>query len=153
WQRGEHAQTRCVIHSQLRHKDGHLVAIETVTTLHGNTRARPDAILGVTRDITERAAREEMMRRLAFHDPLTGLANRRLLQQRLKERLQQAPERPLALIFIDLDHFKPINDTFGHETGDLLLKLVAERMGECVREEDLVARLGGDEFVIMLPDT
>ncbi len=153
WQRGEQAQTRCVIHSQLRHKDGHLVAIETVTTLHGNTRARPDAILGVTRDITERAAREEMMRRLAFHDPLTGLANRRLLQQRLKERLQQAPERPLALIFIDLDHFKPINDTFGHETGDLLLKLVAERMGHCVREEDLVARLGGDEFVILLPDT
>ncbi|MDX7805113.1 GGDEF domain-containing protein, partial [Aeromonas caviae] len=70
-----------------------------------------------------------------------------LLQQRLKETLEQAPQQPLALVFIDLDHFKPINDTFGHETGDLLLKLVAERMGECVREEDLVARLGGDEFV------
>ena len=153
WQRGDHGQTRCVIHSQLRHKQGHLVAIETVTTLHGSASTRPDAILGVTRDVTERSAREEMMRRLAFYDPLTGLANRRLLQQRLKETLEQAPQQPLALVFIDLDHFKPINDTFGHETGDLLLKLVAERMGECVREEDLVARLGGDEFVIMLPDT
>ena len=153
WQRGEQAQTRCVIHSQLRHKDGHLVAIETITTLHGNARERPDAILGMTRDVTERAAREEMMRRLAFHDPLTGLPNRRLLQQRLKERLQQEPDRPLALIFIDLDHFKPINDTFGHETGDRLLKLVAERMGHCVREDDLVVRLGGDEFVVLLPDT
>lgn len=153
WQRGDHGQTRCVIHSQLRHKQGHLVTIETVTTLHGSTSTRPDAILGVTRDVTERSAREEMMRRLAFYDPLTGLANRRLLQQRLKETLEQAPQQPLALVFIDLDHFKPINDTFGHETGDLLLKLVAERMGECVREEDLVARLGGDEFVIMLPDT
>lgn len=153
WQRGEHDQTRCVIHSQLRHKDGHLVAIETVTTLHGNTRAWPDAILGVTRDVTERSAREEMMRRLAFYDPLTQLPNRRLLQQRLKETMAQAPERPLALIFIDLDHFKPINDTFGHETGDQLLKQVAERMRHCVREEDLVARLGGDEFVILLPDT
>ena len=150
WQRGEQAQTRCVIHSQLRHKDGHLVAIETITTLHGNARERPDAILGVTRDVTERAAREEMMRRLAFYDPLTGLANRRLLQQRLKETLEQAPQQPLALVFIDLDHFKPINDTFGHETGDLLLKLVAERMGECVREEDLVARLGveADDLVL-----
>lgn len=153
WQRGDHGQTRCVIHSQLRHKQGHLVTIETVTTLHGSTSTRPDAILGVTRDVTERSAREEMMRRLAFYDPLTGLANRRLLQQRLKETLEQAPQQPLALVFIDLDHFKPINDTFGHETGDLLLKQVAERMGECVREEDLVARLGGDEFVIMLPDT
>ena len=153
WQRGEQAHTRCVIHSQLRHKDGHLVAIETITTLHGNARERPDAILGMTRDVTERAAREEMMRRLAFHDPLTGLPNRRLLQQRLKERLQQEPDRPLALIFIDLDHFKPINDTFGHETGDRLLKLVAERMGHCVREDDLVVRLGGDEFVVLLPDT
>lgn len=153
WQRGEQAQTRSLLHSQLRHKDGHLVAIETVTTLHGHARERPDAILGVTRDITERAAREEMMRRLAFHDPLTGLANRRLLQLRLKETLEQAPDRPLALLFIDLDHFKPINDTFGHETGDLLLTLVAERLSQCVRDEDLVARLGGDEFVILLPDT
>ncbi|WDF93451.1 diguanylate cyclase domain-containing protein [Aeromonas dhakensis] len=152
WQRGDHEQTRCVIRTQLRHKEGHLVATETITTLHGNEQGQPDAILGVTRDITERAAREEMMRRLAFYDPLTNLPNRRLLQQRLKE-VMEGKVAQLALLFIDLDHFKPINDTFGHETGDVLLNMVAERMRHCVRERDLVARLGGDEFVILLPDT
>ncbi|MEV3820604.1 diguanylate cyclase domain-containing protein [Aeromonas dhakensis] len=152
WQRGDHEQTRCVIRTQLRHKEGHLVATETITTLHGNEQGQPDAILGVTRDITERAAREEMMRRLAFYDPLTNLPNRRLLQQRLKE-VMAGKTAQLALLFIDLDHFKPINDTFGHETGDVLLNMVAERMRHCVRERDLVARLGGDEFVILLPDT
>ncbi|UXB11346.1 diguanylate cyclase [Aeromonas dhakensis] len=151
WQRGDHEQTRCVIRTQLRHKEGHLVATETITTLHGNEQGQPDAILGVTRDITERAAREEMMRRLAFYDPLTNLPNRRLLQQRLKE-VMEGKVAQLALLFIDLDHFKPINDTFGHETGDVLLNMVAERMRHCVRERDLVARLGGDEFVILLPD-
>ena len=153
WYRGEHEQTRSVIRTDLRHKDGHLVATETITTLHGNEQGEPEAILGVTRDITERAAREEMMRRLAFYDPLTGLPNRRLLQQRLKEALEHNADQPLALMFIDLDHFKPINDTFGHETGDVLLNMVAKRMRYCVREHDLVARLGGDEFVILLPDT
>ncbi|HDX8346302.1 TPA: diguanylate cyclase [Aeromonas dhakensis] len=152
WQRGDHEQTRCVIRTQLRHKEGHLVATETITTLHGNEQGQPDAILGVTRDITERAAREEMMRRLAFYDPLTNLPNRRLLQQRLKE-VMEGKVAQLALLFIDLDHFKPINDTFGHETGDVLLNMVAERMRHCVRERDLVARLGGDEFVILLSDT
>lgn len=153
WRRGEHHQTRRVIRTQLRHKDGHLVATETITTLHGNDKDQPEAILGVTRDITERAAREEMMQRLAFYDPLTGLPNRRLLQLRLKELLEQEAPRPLALMFIDLDHFKPINDTFGHETGDNLLNLVAQRMSSCIRKQDLVARLGGDEFVILLPDS
>lgn len=152
WQRGDHEQTRCVIRTQLRHKEGHLVATETITTLHGNEQGQPDAILGVTRDITERAAREEMMRRLAFYDPLTNLPNRRLLQQRLKE-VMAGKTAQLALLFVDLDHFKPINDTFGHETGDVLLNMVAERMRHCVRDRDLVARLGGDEFVILLPNT
>ncbi|ATL99159.1 diguanylate cyclase [Aeromonas sp. CA23] len=152
WQRGDHEQTRCVIRTQLRHREGHLVATETITTLHGNEKGQPDAILGVTRDITERAASEEMMHRLAFYDPLTNLPNRRLLQLRLKEAMADEG-RELALMFIDLDHFKPINDTFGHETGDVLLNMVAERMRHCVREQDLVARLGGDEFVILLPDT
>jgi len=92
-----------------------------------------------------------MMHRLAFYDPLTNLPNRRLLQLRLKEAMADEG-RELALMFIDLDHFKPINDTFGHETGDVLLNMVAERMRHCVREQDLVARLGGDEFVILLPD-
>lgn len=151
WQRGDHEQTRCVIRTQLRHREGHLVATETITTLHGNEKGQPDAILGVTRDITERAASEEMMHRLAFYDPLTNLPNRRLLQLRLKEAMADEG-RELALMFIDLDHFKPINDTFGHETGDVLLNMVAERMRHCVREQDLVARLGGDEFVILLPD-
>ncbi|MGL5453055.1 MAG: diguanylate cyclase domain-containing protein [Aeromonas sp.] len=153
WQRGDYEQSRRVIRAQLRHKEGHLVATETIITLHSNDMAQPESILGVTRDITKQAAREELMYSLAFYDPLTGLPNRRLLQQHLQALLEQATPQPLALLFIDLDHFKPINDTFGHEMGDILLKLVAQRMSQCISEQDLVARLGGDEFVILLPNT
>lgn len=149
WDQGAYRQTRQLLRLALYHRRGHLVTTEVTTTLHGDQRGRPHAILGVTRDISERIEHEEMMQRLAFHDQLTNLPNRRLLQRRLGEALTRG--EPLAIVFIDLDHFKPINDTLGHEVGDALLVLVAERMLDTVRAQDLVARLGGDEFVMLLP--
>ncbi|MDD0810965.1 EAL domain-containing protein [Curvibacter sp. RS43] len=103
-------------------------------------------------DITQRKAAENEIRHLAFFDPLTGLPNRRLLLDRLRQALasSQRRQRNGALIFIDLDNFKTLNDTLGHDKGDLLLKQVAQRLKAGVRETDTVSRLGGDEFVVML---
>lgn len=110
--------------------------------------------VGTLTDITLRKAAAEKIERLAFYDPLTGLPNRRLLQDRLKLALASSHRngRKGALLFIDLDNFKTLNDTFGHDMGDLLLQQVAARLSSCVREGDTVGRLGGDEFVIMLKD-
>ncbi|PKD37931.1 hypothetical protein CWO84_22005 [Methylomonas sp. Kb3] len=105
-------------------------------------------------DITSIKAAAEEIERLAFYDPLTGLPNRRLLQDRLKRALIASARsgREGAILFIDLDNFKTLNDTLGHDMGDLLLQLVAQRLVACVREGDTVSRLGGDEFVVMLTD-
>jgi diguanylate cyclase (GGDEF)-like protein/PAS domain S-box-containing protein len=104
-------------------------------------------------DVTERKRREEEVRDLAHHDALTGLPNRRLLGDRIAQAFaaaRRSGER-VALMLLDLDRFKPINDTYGHEAGDAVLKVVAARLKGCVRESDTVARIGGDEFVVMLP--
>jgi len=108
---------------------------------------------GVVLDITERVGAEEALRHQALHDALTGLPNRALLHARVAAALGAAPDapRPLALLLLDLDHFKEINDTFGHERGDGLLCEVADRLRHVVRAGDTVARLGGDEFVVLLP--
>jgi len=105
-------------------------------------------------DISLRKNAENEIRNLAFYDPLTELPNRRLLLDRLKQALasSERTEKQVALLFIDLDNFKTINDTFGHEEGDNLLRQVAQRLKGCVREVDTVSRLGGDEFVVMLED-
>lgn len=105
-------------------------------------------------DITQRKSAEEQIRSLAFYDPLTNLPNRRMLMDRLEVALATCARHPRmgALLFVDLDNFKTLNDTMGHDIGDLLLQQVAERLKGCVREGDTVARLGGDEFVIMLED-
>jgi diguanylate cyclase (GGDEF)-like protein len=107
---------------------------------------------GVGRNITARKRAEEKITRLAFFDVLTGLPNRRLLTDRLQQALAvSARDRSAgALLFIDLDNFKDLNDSQGHDVGDLLLKEVATRIEGCVREVDTVARLGGDEFIVML---
>jgi diguanylate cyclase (GGDEF)-like protein/PAS domain S-box-containing protein len=106
------------------------------------------------RDISERKAAESKIMRLAFYDPLTGLPNRRLLMDRLRQVLTSSTRsgNEGALLFIDLDDFKTLNDTLGHDMGDLLLQQVAHRLTTCLREGDTVARLGGDEFVVVLKD-
>ncbi len=106
------------------------------------------------RDISERKKAEDVIEHLAFYDPLTDLPNRRLLIDRLNHALINNSRRGHhgALMFIDLDNFKNLNDTMGHDIGDLLLKQVAEQLTSCVRQGDTVSRLGGDEFVVMLED-
>lgn len=105
-------------------------------------------------DITLRKQAEDEIHNLAFYDPLTGLPNRRLLLERLQQTVDSAGRsgNEGALLFIDLDNFKTLNDTLGHDMGDLLLQEVSLRLNRCVREEDTVARLGGDEFVVLLPN-
>ncbi len=110
--------------------------------------------IGTLIDLTERKAAEEQIENLAFYDPLTHLPNRRLLLDRLHQAFAFSARsgREGALLFIDLDNFKDINDTLGHDIGDLLLQQTAQRLESCLRESDTVARLGGDEFVVMLED-
>ena len=106
----------------------------------------------VVRNITERKQAEEEIKRLAFYDTLTGLPNRMLLNDRLQQALAAARRNScqVALMFIDLDRFKQVNDTLGHDVGDELLQQAAVRMKGCVRESDTVARIGGDEFIVLL---
>ena len=109
-------------------------------------------LMGITEDITERRNAEDLVRKFAFYDALTQLPNRRLLNDRLGQAMavSQRSEYYGAVLFLDLDNFKSLNDTHGHDLGDLLLIEVAHRLTRSVREMDTVARLGGDEFVVML---
>jgi diguanylate cyclase (GGDEF)-like protein/PAS domain S-box-containing protein len=111
-------------------------------------------ILSFIRDVSAAKADEEKIRNLAFYDTLTGLPNRRLLWERLRQALIASTRNGCkhALLFVDLDGFKSLNDTLGHHIGDLMLQETAQRIASCVREVDTVARLGGDEFVIILED-
>ncbi len=108
--------------------------------------------VGFARDITERKRAEEQIRNLAFYDELTQLPNRRLLDDRLRQAMAASKRSGLygALMFLDLDNFKPLNDTYGHDVGDSLLVEAARRITGCVRKADTVSRFGGDEFVVML---
>lgn len=110
------------------------------------------ALCGISTDITERKAAEEEIQRLAFYDPLTGLPNRRLMMDRLQHALASHARQAHtgALLFIDLDHFKVLNDTLGHDMGDQWLQEVEQRLSMLVRKGDTLARLGGDEFVLLL---
>jgi diguanylate cyclase (GGDEF)-like protein len=110
--------------------------------------------VGTYTDITERKQTEEIIKQLAYHDALTQLPNRRLLTDRLQQAMAASARSQHygALMFLDLDNFKPLNDTYGHEAGDLLLIEATHRLISCVREMDTVARFGGDEFVIMISE-
>jgi diguanylate cyclase (GGDEF)-like protein/PAS domain S-box-containing protein len=107
---------------------------------------------GIVRDITERKRIEEQIRTMAHFDNVTSLPNRNLLSDRLEEAIKRSHRghHKFALLYVDLNKFKPINDELGHDAGDKALKFVAEQMKECVRETDTVARVGGDEFVVLL---
>lgn len=125
-----------------------LLTISAVKGAHGAV----THYVGAHFDITERKKAEEKINELAFYDQLTGLPNRTLMLDRLKQAITTSSRNGShgALLLIDLDHFKTLNDTLGHDVGDSLLKQVAQRMSLCVREGDTVARLGGDEFVVLL---
>lgn len=114
--------------------------------------AKANALL--QEEIQERRLAEEQIRHLAHHDPLTGLLNRRLLEDRLEQAMGIAKRngKQVAVQFIDLDHFKEVNDRLGHRVGDLLLQAVAMRLRGLLREVDTISRVGGDEFVVVLPD-
>ncbi len=111
----------------------------------------PQYLLGISEDITERKRAEARITHMAHHDAMTGLANRALFRQRLEQAVQEAGERKagLAVLYVDLDGFKEVNDALGHPVGDALLRFVATRLKSCVRDVDTVARLGGDEFAVI----
>jgi diguanylate cyclase (GGDEF)-like protein/PAS domain S-box-containing protein len=137
-----------VFETRHHHKDGHEIELEVSSSFVPESKL----IVSFLRDITLRKEAERQIERLAFYDPLTGLPNRRLLQDRL-DQVQATSTRQhhkSALLVIDLDNFKAINDTLGHDIGDQLLQQAAQRIQACVREGDTVARPGGDEFVVIL---
>lgn len=136
-----------------RHKDGSTLIVE----IHINTIKVSDEkkIIGVIKNITERKQWEKDLKKLAMTDPLTSLANRNQYNKKLTEAaaLSLRSDQPFALMLLDLDKFKPVNDQYGHPIGDLLLQHVSQVLLSCCRETDTVARLGGDEFAIILSST
>ena len=133
----------------VRRDNSHFVAkVNTQTLFEMNTPINLCTIV----DVSEQALKEQELMRLAFHDPLTGLPNRLLLMERLRQDLLRAKRDStlLAVLFVDLDGFKPVNDAMGHDAGDQLLQMVARRLQQCCREVDTVARTGGDEFVFVI---
>jgi diguanylate cyclase (GGDEF)-like protein len=142
-----------VIEVEMPHKNGEMVPIEISGSIligkDGSAR-----FLGISRDISSRKKNEHIIKKMAFFDKLTDLPNRRYFDEKVESMLLEAEQEKslLALVFIDLDDFKPVNDRYGHEVGDELLKAVAGRLQACVRQNDFPARLGGDEFVVIMPD-
>ena len=139
------------VDKRFRHADGHLLWARVRATLLRDADGRPVGIVAVAEDIAEHRDRHAELYRLALHDPLTGVRNRTLLDADI-ERALQTREREggvIAVLYLDVDDFKDINDEHGHDTGDRALVLLSIRLREAVREQDTVARLGGDEFVVL----
>ena len=137
---------------RLRHKQGHHVPIRSRGFISRERSGKAIRISGTNTDLTDQKSTERRIYELAFFDPLTELPNRRLVNELLHKALanSERSRQHGALLFIDLDHFKVLNDTLGHETGDILLRQVGQRLRETVRGSDSVARLGGDEFLVIL---
>ena len=135
-------------------KDGSVVWAVSDVSLVRDAGGNPSHFISQYQDITERKRLEESLERRAFHDPLTDLPNRPLLMNRLGRALARIERHGgrVAVLFLDLDDFKIVNDSLGHEVGDRMLVMVAERLSSCLRPEDTLSRLGGDEFVVLLED-
>jgi diguanylate cyclase (GGDEF)-like protein/PAS domain S-box-containing protein len=133
-------------------KDGRTILCEWYNTPLVDKDGKVIGVASLVDDITERKISEEMIWRQANYDMLTGLPNRNMFHDRLSKEMLKADrsKRPLALLLVDLDQFKEVNDTLGHDTGDLLLQEAGHRISDCIRQSDSVARLGGDEFAIIL---
>jgi len=135
-------------------KDGSTFPVQLMSDVVTGADGEIIAVITTCEDITERKKNEETIRQLAFYDALTGLPNRSLFNDRLSQELAKARRHRefLAIVFVDLDRFKVVNDTLGHATGDLLLQAVSQRLKKIIREGDTVTRLGGDEFIMLFPD-
>ncbi|HEX5627997.1 MAG TPA: EAL domain-containing protein, partial [Usitatibacteraceae bacterium] len=135
-------------------RNGRTIQCEWYNTPLVDPGGRIVGFASLVQDVTERLNTERTIHYMAHHDALTGLPNRRLMQDRLNQAIMQArrKQRHVGVLFLDLDRFKLLNDTLGHDTGDYILKDVARRLTSCVREVDTVSREGGDEFVVVLPD-
>ena len=136
-------------------QDRSIVWIENVLSFLRDDNGRPVAILGVSRDVTERKRLHEELRKLAVTDPLTGAFNRRHFMEELHREMGRSDryDVPLSLIMLDIDHFKVVNDRFGHETGDRVLEGLVKLIRNRIRASDILARWGGEEFLILLANT
>jgi diguanylate cyclase (GGDEF)-like protein/PAS domain S-box-containing protein len=145
-------RNRFVMEKRYIRSDGEIIHVTLHVSLVRDLRGRPRYFIAQIVDITDRKHLEQTMRHLAYHDPLTGLPNRILFRDQLGMALAKARNQKhlLAVVFLDLDRFKKINDTLGHGMGDQALRLIADRLTNSVRSTDVVARLGGDEFTVML---
>jgi diguanylate cyclase (GGDEF)-like protein/PAS domain S-box-containing protein len=137
------------------HARGHVISTVLSVSVMRDRQGRPQHFIAQIQDITERKLIEERLRHLAEHDPHTGLHNRRLLERQLAMQVARCRRygEQAALVVIDLDSFKQVNDTYGHKTGDELLRAIATELQHRLRGTDMVARLGGDEFAVLLPGT
>ncbi|MBL8516857.1 MAG: EAL domain-containing protein [Betaproteobacteria bacterium] len=139
---------------EARNKRGEVIHTEWYNTPLVDDTGKIIGVASLVQDVTERLNTERTIHYMAHHDSLTGLPNRRLMQDRLNQAILAArrQQRYVALLFLDLDRFKLVNDTLGHDTGDFVLRDIARRLSRVVREGDTVSREGGDEFVVVLPD-
>ena len=137
-----------------RTKNGQLYWMDTTVVPFMNSNGKPESYISICTDITQRKAMDEKNHQLAYYDPLTSLPNRRFFMDKLSKAVVAGKlrARKSALLFLDLDYFKTLNDTQGHQIGDMLLQQVASRLRKAVRESDTVARIGGDEFVVLLEE-
>jgi diguanylate cyclase (GGDEF)-like protein/PAS domain S-box-containing protein len=140
---------------RMLHKEGHIGWIESMCVPIFDADNQMIGALGINRDITERIKETERLAHLAHYDQLTEIPNRYLLLDRISHLIAQSQrkKRHFALLYIDLDNFKPVNDSRGHAFGDRVLKATATRLKQSIRNSDTIARIGGDEFVLLLEDT